>query len=272
MPEGMDTLNSMLSHMGDAPAPAPTAPAPAPEPTPVPATAPTPEPNATPAAPAVADPAAPAPETAAPAAQPAQPEDPEQVFSGSKQNQAFAQLRTQNKTLLSAVTKMGQILGVENITEPEKLVEALQQRFLQFESTQQNIPLPYLQQMEQDRQARMQLEADNFKTQATLGFQKVKDTFALDNTGLLEFAKQLDGQGINPYSQPVDLLSAYRTLNFDKIVQKEKDKAVQEALSRQNKAVNQSSTPGSAVGKPPETGQPITTIAGLEQLLNGFGK
>ena len=178
-------------------------------------------------------------------------------------------MRVQNKQLLGTVARLSQIMGLPTNLSPEQLVPIVEQRLLEIEAKANNIPLELAQRLEQAEQMRVQQEQSNLRTNADLAFQKVKDTYSLTQTQLIEFAQQLNQAGKNPYQQPVDLLQEYRALNFDKILDAERKKAAQEALARQTKAATQSTTPSKATGQPSDPSPQINSIAGLNALLGG---
>lgn len=257
----MDNLDQILAAFDNPAAAAEPAPAVEPAPTaePAPATAPAAEPAAAPAGQAT-DPAQTEPQA-----------DPEPQFVGGKQNQAFAQMRTQNKMLQDTLAQIGQALGIQ-AQKPDELVSAITQKVLQFQSQENNIPVEVLQELEEARQLKAQHEQETHRNNALLSFQKVKDTFALDNNALNEFADQLAAAGKNPFADPLDLVQEYRMLNFDKILAAERAKAIAEEQARLNKVASHSSTPVKATGVPSQPAVTVTSVSDLDRLLsaNGF--
>jgi hypothetical protein len=209
-------------------------------------------------------------ETTPPAA-PTEEQTPEQVFTADKQNQAFAAMRTQNTQYTRIINKMAEVLGVQDTSNPEAVLTALSDRLLAYEAQQTNVPVELLKRVQDMEIATAQQEAKNREEQANLGFQKVKDTFKLDDKGLVEFAKQLNSAGKDPYQTPMDLLQEYRSLNYDNILKKAQEDAVREALAKRTQSAAHSSTPSSAQGKPSTPAAPINDIQGLDALLAGFG-
>jgi len=247
----LDTLNAMLS--GESPVITPTEPAPAT--TPEPETA-TPPPETTPET----TPPEPTTETTP------EPETPEQIFN-SPRNQAFAQLRVQNTQMLTTLSRLGALLGLDKNTEADALIAAVQERLMATEAQAQQVPLQVYQELEQARKEKLENQQEMHRQQAALGFQNVKAAFQLSDADLHTFAQQLHDAGKNPFLQPLDLVNEYRVLNFDKILKAERDKAAQEALALQRKAERQSTTPSTATGKPEQAPTRIDSVAGLEALL-----
>jgi hypothetical protein len=181
--------------------------------------------------------------------------DPEEIFTGKrakgdKQTKAFAEMRVKNASLERTIKSMAQILGVTDVDNEDMLINGLQRKVLEYRSQAEKVPIEALQEVEEARQIKEQFKVESLKQQATLGFQKVKDTYGLTNKQLTSFAEALRDKGLDPFKAPVDLLTEYRTVNFDKILKDAQDKAVAEALARQQKAQTQSTTPVSAQGAP----------------------
>lgn len=269
MPDGLDAIFQAYDNPGAAAPAAPAAPVTPPVTETTPVTPPPAVENPTDGTPAV--PATPATPPATPPAAPEQ--TPEQIFAGSKQNQAFAQMRTQNTQYLKTISKLGQLLGVTDMSNPDLIVQTVEQKLMEFEAQTNNVPVEIYKRLEEAERLRQESESGILSTNATLGFQKVKDTYKLDQPQLQAFAEQLSAAGKNPYQQNIDLMQEYRNMNFEKIVAAEKDAAVKEAIARQNKANTQSSTPSSAQGKPSDTGPAtINSVADLTKFLDTMGK
>lgn len=195
-------------------------------------------------------------------------ESPDKVFDNPS-NRAFAQLRTENTKMASIMSRLGGLLGLDKATPPEQLIETLTQRLMATEAQQNNIPLEVYKRLEEAEQAKLQNEQAMLQQQATLAFQNVKNTYKLTDAQLRDFAQQLHDAGKNPYLQPMDLVTEYRNINFEKILATERERAVQEALARDKKAAEQSTTPSAASGRPAEPPTQVSTIAGLNAILSG---
>jgi hypothetical protein len=180
-------------------------------------------------------------------------------------------MRVTNKQLTGLLKDIGRVLGVQNVDDMTGLQTYLRNQVINLQAQQQQVPPQLLQQQYQQQQELTAAQATMLETQATLGFQKVKDTYALTQKDLATFSKQLIAEGKNPYAQPLDLVAEYRRINFDAILKKANDAAVQEALQRQAKAQESSTKPNPATGNPPATPQAINTVAGLDALLANYG-
>ena len=194
--------------------------------------------------------------------------DPEQIFSGSKQNQAFAQMRVQNKQLLSTVSRLSQVMGIPPNLTPDQVLPLIEQRLTEIEAQANNIPVDIARRLEEAERQRQEQDQAMLRNNATLAFQKVKDTYGLTQTQLVEFAQQLNTAGKNPYQQPVDLVQEYRMLNYDTILENERRKAAQAEIERMKKADAQSTTPPKASGPASESPKPISTVTDLNAWLS----
>lgn len=188
--------------------------------------------------------------------------------TNSKQEYAFAQMRTQNTQLFGLLAKVAQATGIE-FKDNNELLAKLNDDALGKLAQKQNVPVELLKRMEQLENTGKLYEAEQLKNNALVGFQKVKDSYGLSDDELRNFARELDERGRNPFLTQVDLETEYRQTHFNDILARETKKAVEAALKKSNAADKHSSTPSNANGKP-DSGAPdkISTVAGLNSLLN----
>lgn len=200
-------------------------------------------------------------------------DDPKQIAPPTtkpdKANAAFAALRSQNTQYKTLINKVATSLGID-FKDEQELIEKLNDDALSKMAQKQNVPVELLKKMESLEADSAAFKQEQLKSAALIGFQKVKDTYKLTDDELTAFAIQLDENNLNPFVSPVDMMKEYRNLNFDSILQKEIEAAVQEALKRDSAANNHSSKPNPK-GAPPKTGassEEVTTVKGLNDLLN----
>lgn len=195
-----------------------------------------------------------------PAAPPADPQP-------DKNAAAFAQMRIQNTNYQKMLTNIAGVLGIQNTNDPEQMMQALQQMVTKAQSKSTGIPEDFIQRQRETEEKVARYEQEQLKTQAYLSFQKVKDTYALTNQEVSSFADKLLEAGKNPFSTPMDLLNEYRSLYFDQILAKEREKAIQAEAERAAKANTHSTQPptkdGKAVGDPAK----ISTVKEFESWL-----
>jgi hypothetical protein len=253
MEDEINSLDSILENGFGQDAPATEAPAPVTE-----------QPVITSADPATTTETTPA-ET--PAAQPEQ--TPEELFTGSKQNQAFAKMRTDLSSYQKLVGQFAQTLGV-TAKDPAEVMQALQDRLLEYEAKSKQIPVDLLKRLEDTERRAREQEALVMRNNANLAFQRLKDTYKLNNDDLKSFAQQLLEAGKDPYSQPMDILREYQSMNFEKLLKKAQDEAAAEALKKQNISAATSTTPSRTAGKPSGPAKDIKSVGDLEGLLKDF--
>lgn len=202
-----------------------------------------------------------------------EPDDPEDVPAvpedTKKANNAFAQMRLQNKQMHDLVTKIAQATGIQYNDDTE-LLEKLNGEALEKLAKAQNVPVELLQRMESLEQYKSMYEQDRLKNEALAGFQSIQTQYGLSNEELQNFAAELDENGLNPFSQEVDVIAQYKLSHYDDIVEKKVAEAVAKALSKSGEADKHSSTPGSVQGKPDSTGvEKISTVTALNNFLDG---
>lgn len=229
-------LNDLFEELGmDPPA---TDPVPAADPEPAPETPPVesePKPGETKGDPAPTDPEPTKPET--------KPEP-----TPTPANKAFAEMRVKTQKYEKILKSLGNLLGAQDVNDPDVILNLVQEKVLQAQAKQQNIPVELLQKLdllEAESQAR---QKDALTQQALIGFQNVKNQFGLDDKGLDAFADELAQKGINPFAQQIDLVKVYRDFHFEDIIAKEVQKAVEAERQRALKAATESTTPGSTTG------------------------
>jgi hypothetical protein len=205
-----------------------------------------------------------------PTTETAAPETETPDDSAVKMNQAFAQLRTQNKQYSKLVQGIASLLGVQD-SDPDKLTTALQQKLIESQAKQQNIDPQILQRLQQLEEKEQMFDQEETRRIAFLGFQKVKDTFGLDDKGLQKFASELVADGLNPFEQKLDLHGLYIQRNYSKLVADAEARGAQREAERAAKATTHSSTPSTKSGQTPETPAKISTIQDLNAWINKHG-
>ena len=213
----------------------------------------------------------PATETASKAETPAKDTslDPAEKFS--KQNFAFAQMRTENKDLSDLLMDLAKATGQnpKNITEAKEILQGGLTKVL---SKNRNIPEDVLREMEEDKKALAALKQEQAKQKAMQGFQTVKNTFGLSNEEVNSFADELIKRKLNPFEHEIDLTKEYRDIYFDKLIAKAKEAGVQEERARIMKAQQQSTTPSIQNGVSDNTGnqKEIKTVADLNAFFDSL--
>lgn len=229
-------LNDLFEELGmDPPA---TDPVPAADPEPAPETPPVesePKPGETEGDPAPTDPEPTEPEPApGPAPTPA--------------NRAFAEMRVKTQKYEKILKSLGNLLGAQDPNDPDAILNLVQEKVLQAQAKQQNIPVELLQKLDLLEAESQERQRAALTQQALIGFQNVKNQFGLDDKGLDAFADELAQNGINPFAQQIDLVKVYRDFHFEDIIAKEVQKAVEAERQRALKAATESTTPGSTTG------------------------
>lgn len=197
----------------------------------------------------------------------------------SKQEFAFAQMRTENTQLKaqlkqfdSTIGKLADALGITE-ADPEKRMAALVDGALGLISKRDNIPKEYLQRMD-SLEANAQQHAEQRRAQTAIEqFGQVQADFELSEDQLMAFAQELDTiEGANPFlNDGVDLVKIYRDLHYDEIMQRKIDAAVEAALKADQAANDTSSTPTKGGRKAADANdKKITTVSGLNDYLDSL--
>lgn len=191
-----------------------------------------------------------------------------QLSAEDKRNFAFGQMRTQITQLTDLLGRVAKANGVE-YNDSKDLIAKLTDDTIQKMAQKQNVPVELLREVEALRQDSAAFKAQQLRDAAAIGFQNVMNTYGLTQEQLKQFAVELDQNGKNPFSQPVDLMSEYKMLHYDDILNAAVKKAVEEALKKDSAANQSSTTPEQQQGGSGGSDQKITTVAGLTALLDG---
>lgn len=188
-----------------------------------------------------------------------------------KVNQAFAQMRVQNKQMQDMLKGIGELLGVQDTSNPELLTNALNQKILAAQAQKQGISPELLQEIQNLKNQNLVNQQENIRRTAYLGFQQLKDNFQLDDKGLQAFADELVADGVNPFEQPVNLLSEYRVRKFDQLMAAAEERGAQAERERSANASKHGSTPNNKQGKGDTDTEKITTVSGLNKFFEKNG-
>lgn len=198
-------------------------------------------------------------------------EDSEEEVDPSKfkaQN-AFAKMRVQNKQYEDALKAVGKILGLEG-KGTDELLAGIQEAALKGEAKKTNVPETVLKELTELRNKVNHSEAQQIEQAAIVGFQKVKDNFSLSQKDLVNFANSLQQDGVNPFSQHIDLEKEYISRNYKALLAKAKEEGMKAEAERSTKAQTKSTTPNNKTGgpKPEESEFKITSVKDLEKYVN----
>lgn len=182
-----------------------------------------------------------------------------------QQSAAFAQLRVQNKEYQNIVNGVAGILGVKDTSNPESVMAKLNELVMQAKAKEAGVPEELYKRLQLLEQRDQEYTQSQLKTQAYLGFQKVKDAYKLDDSQLQQFAADVSSAGNNPFEKPVDLLREYRMMHFEELLQAEREAGAKAEAARAAKVAAHSSTPNKHSGpggsSSPEKINSVTQLA-----------
>lgn len=194
-----------------------------------------------------------------------QPQEPPDQMQ--QQQQAFIHMRQQNKRQADMLKGVASLLGLEHLNPADEgqLMTALQEKITANQAQQQNVPVEVLTRLQTLEAQNQQYEAAQRERDMTVGFQRVKDAFKLDQTALNQFAADLVNSGKNPMTQQIDMVREYKLLHMDELVEQARRDAVAAEQARAAKASNQSTTPSNQTGHQTSGGpEKVTSVRELE--------
>jgi hypothetical protein len=156
-----------------------------------------------------------------------------------KRNRAFADLRRQadeNKKYADFINRLAQDSGVS----PEEILNRYQERQLEAEAEQQNVPVDVLKRLntleQENSTTKEQLRAERMETQ----IESVKSKYGADDNAIRAAFEEMLDSGIDPrVTDNVNFEKFYRAANLESIIQKEVENARQKDLA--NKKQRQTS-------------------------------
>lgn len=216
-------------------------------------------------------PPTPAPEPDVPEPEPDTESKPasntEDLFQQAKENKAFADLRIQNKQYSNFIGRLAGALNIQS-TDPNTIMESLQSALLAKEAETQKIPVEVLERMQRLEQQTQVYQDNELKQGALLGFNAVKEQFKLSDEAVTEFAKQLNEQGLNPFTQKMDLITQYKILNFDKLIADAEQRGIKQESSRADKVAQHSTHPGNTTGSSNAQNTNLSSVTALNDFLD----
>ena len=190
------------------------------------------------------------------------PEVEQKAEVNSKSANAFAQMRIENKKYQTMLNNIAGVLGVKS-SKPEEVFQALQDKVTSAQAQQQGISPEVMQRLAMLEQQNSEYALQEARKNAYIGFQKVKDTFGLDNNALNAFADELVATGLNPFEQQVDVLTEYKIRNYDKLIKEAEERGARMEAERSAKASSKSSAPDAKRGSDVNDDVKISSISDL---------
>lgn len=194
-------------------------------------------------------------------------DEPNQTQTDDKKAHAFAQMRIQNKQQADLLKNIGAVLGVQDTSNPEALTQALQDKVIAAQAKAQGVPEEFYRRLNNLEQNNQQFVQEQMKRTALLGFQKVKESFGLQNKDVEAFADDLYKDGIDPFTNPVDVVKEYKMRNFDKLLADAEARGAAAEAARASKANQHGSSPNNKQGKRNTGDEKINTMKELSNFL-----
>ena len=194
------------------------------------------------------------------------------IQKNNRANEAFAQLRVENKKYQNMMKGIAELLGVQT-NDPNAILSNVQNAITQAQAKQQGVPPELLARMNQLEEANKNFMQNEIRKNAYLGFQKVKDKFSLDNNALNSFADGLVQEGLNPFEQQLDLETEYIKRNYAKIIADAEARGAEKEAKRAARASTHGTSPDNRQGGEATQGvEKINTIGDLDKWFRNQSK
>jgi hypothetical protein len=169
-----------------------------------------------------------------------------------KRNRAFADLRRQadeNRKYADIFAKIAEQAGAT----PDELIRQWEERNLQQQAEQQNVPVEFYKDSQETKARLGQLEEQLRAERMELKIESVKAKYGADDNSIRDAFTYMLQSGVDPRVQDnVDFEKFYRAANLDSIIQKEVENARQKDL--ENKKQRQQAAIGNGTSVSPSSG------------------
>ena len=188
----------------------------------------------------------------------------------SKQNYAFAQMRTQLKAQENLLKNLGKAIGMDGSSSTEEIAAKVNEILVKKQSQDTGIPEDVLVRLQQLEAQVAFSEASDKKNTIEKELAGLADKYNLDEDGVHNFAQQLIVAGRNPFEvDGVDLETEFLKFNYQSLMQNAIDKAIAEERGRSKKAKSKS---GSSVSGNPSQGsdEKISSVSALNAYFDSL--
>ena len=188
----------------------------------------------------------------------------------SRQNHAFAEQRVQIKKQNDFIRKVGKLVGFDDSTNTDEILEKVNEALLEKESKEQNIPVDILKRLERAESLIQENDQIKLEKQVTEAFTDLIEEHNLSKEEVDEFTNYLIDNGKNPMlNAGVDLQAEYLKLHYKDMVKAAVDEALAKEGERKKKVDEQAP---SGVGKSPgdKDEAKITSVKELDDLFSNM--
>jgi len=207
---------------------------------------------------------------------PGQTTDPASTVPGESETQvpakndaAFAKLRIEATESNRVIMELAKALDLD-VKDPVAARQMLLNMSSQKLAEKAQLPVDVYNELNSTKDQLAQIQYQQRQVSVRESLLDIKTRYNLDDKEILNFANTLDAEGVNPLIDPsVNLDYEFYKRNAQALEKKRIDKAVEEALRKNNTAEQHSSTPSKAQGgtPPAPASGKINTVAGLNDLL-----
>ena len=185
----------------------------------------------------------------------------------SKQNHAFAELRTQNKQNEQFIRGLGKLVGLDKDASVEDIKDKIKEVLIAKEAKDNNISIELAKRLDAYESDKQELERVKLEKKVHEDFSELIDKHKLDEAAVSEFTTYLIENGKNPMiNRDVDIESEYLKLHYNDMVQA----AVAEALAKEEarrKKVEEKAASGVSKAPGDKGERKITTVKELDDLF-----
>lgn len=186
----------------------------------------------------------------------------------SKQNHAFAELRTQNKQNEQFIRSLGKLVGLDNKSSVDDIKDKIKEVLIAKEAKDNNISIDLARRLDAYESDREELAKVKLEKKVQEDFSDLIDRHNLSDEDVQEFTTHLIEHGKNPMlDQSVDIEAEYLKLHYNDMV----ESAVQAALAKEEarkKKIDEKAPSPAPKGAGDKGESKISTVKDLDKLFD----
>lgn len=199
-----------------------------------------------------------------------QKQKPQPKNNDKKQKEAFYTMRTQLKNYENLFGKLSELFNLSESGDPKEVVAKIEEAITRKEAEKANVPVEYLQRMQEMEQRLAQTENIERQNRVTDELANLGDKYGLSGDDMTDFIMELTEEGKNPLESDVDLEAEYIKKHIDELLENARNEGTLKETER--KAKIKDKAPGSLPDKRDSSGKDakIESVADLNTFLDSL--
>lgn len=190
-------------------------------------------------------------------------------LDSQKAQHAFAAMRTQNKAMTGLLSQIAEALEL-TYTDEADMIAKLKDNALTKIAARTQVPKEMLERLRQSEERASEYERQQRYTTNMNSLNNIMSSYSLPKEQVVAFVQELANEQIDYRTTDIDLVKEFKARNIDLIVKMEKEKAVQEALKRDEAANKHSSKSKDSGKKQSGAAHKINSMSELDNAIKNL--